>query len=796
MAERKRVEKELRQAEVKYRSIFENAVEGIFQTTTDGRYLSVNPALARIYGYETPEDLMSSLTNISGQLYVTPARRTEFARRLQEKNTVSGFESQVYRCDGRVIWITENARAVRDPNGALLYYEGTVEDITERKQAEEELRQAKAAAEAAARAKSEFLANMSHELRTPMNAIIGMTELALDTDLTGEQREYLAIVKDSADALLELLNDILDFSKIEAGKLDLDPIDFHLRDNLEMTVRTLAIRAHKKGLELACHIPASVPDALIGDPGRLRQVVINLLGNAIKFTEQGEVVMDVSIAKRTSDEIVLHFTVTDTGIGIPPEKQQLIFQPFTQADNSTTRQFGGTGLGLAISSQLVSMMEGQIWVESEVRKGSTFHFTARFGLHMGATPQPPFAQEGLRDLPVLVVDDNATNRRILEELLTHWGLHPIVADSGQAALATLQKAVENGGAFPLVLLDAHMPFMDGFTVAERIKQSPALAGATIMMLTSGGNPGDAARCRDLGITSYLTKPIKQSDLLNAIFSALHFSSTAADAVSLTLQPSTLKNPLTLPLLLVEDNVINQRLALRMLKKRGYSVIVANNGQEALAALAREMFALILMDVHMPVMDGFAATSAIRQQEQSTGGHIPIVAITANAMNGDRERCLAAGMDAYLSKPFQAQQLCQVIESLVSSPLPSTQTEANHAGAPEAVFDQWAVLERVEGDVELLREVVGLFFEEAPELLSAIREAIARRDSMKLEYAAHSLKGTVSNFGARAAREAALRLEVVGRSGDLTYAEPACAELEKEITSLTQALTNFREEQVM
>lgn len=797
VAERKRVEKELRQAEAKYRSIFENAVEGIFQTTADGRYLSVNPALARIYGYETTEALMSSLTNISGQLYVTPARRSEFARLLQEKNTVSGFESQVYRHDGRVIWITENARAVRDPNGALLYYEGTVEDITEHKQAEEELRQAKAAAETAARAKSEFLANMSHELRTPMNAIIGMTELALDTNLTDEQREYLAIVKDSADALLELLNDILDFSKIEAGKLDLDPIDFYLRENLEMTVRTLAIRAHKKGLELACHIPASVPDALVGDPGRLRQIVINLLGNAIKFTEQGEVVMDVSIVSQTQDEIVLHFAVTDTGIGIAPEKQQLIFQPFTQADTSTTRQFGGTGLGLAISSQLVDMMGGQIWVESEVQKGSIFHFTARFGLHEGVTPPPPVEQEGLQDLPVLIVDDNATNRRILEELMTHWGLQPTMVESGQEALAVLQKAVENEEAFPLVLLDAHMPFMDGFAVAERIKQSPALAGATIMMLTSGGHPGDAARCRELGITSYLTKPIKQSDLLNAIFGALYFSSATTDAASIDSPSSTPTNPLTLPLLLVEDNAINQRLALEMLKRRGYSVVVANNGKEALAALDRQTFALILMDVQMPVMDGFAATAAIRRQEQATGGHIPIIALTANAMNGDRDRCLAAGMDAYLSKPFQARQLCQAIEGLVPS-LPSSliQPEANHEDLSEAIFDQRAILERVEGDVELLREIVGLFFEETPELLSSIRESIARRDSAALEHAAHSLKGTVSSFGARAAREAALRLEVVGRSGDLTYAEPACVELEKEIASLTQALTDFREERVM
>jgi two-component system sensor histidine kinase/response regulator len=360
IAERKRVEQELRQAEAKYRSIFENAVEGIFQTTPDGHYISVNPALAHIYGYETPVALISSLTDIGGQLYVNAARRAEFARRLQEHSTVSGFESQIYRRDGQIIWIAETARAVRDASGGLLYYEGTVEDITERKHAEEELQKAKAAAEAAARMKSEFLANMSHELRTPMNGIIGMTELALDTDLTSEQREYLTIVKNSADFLLELLNDILDFSKIEAGRWDLESIDFRLRDDLEVALKTLAIRAHRKGLELAYHIPAEVPDALLGDPGRLRQIVVNLIGNAIKFTEQGEVVMHVTLEWQIQNEVSLHFAVTDTGIGIPSDKQQLIFNPFTQADNSMTRRFGGTGLGLAISSRLVAMMTGTI----------------------------------------------------------------------------------------------------------------------------------------------------------------------------------------------------------------------------------------------------------------------------------------------------------------------------------------------------------------------------------------------------------------------------------------------------
>ena len=559
IAQRKRMEKELRQAEAKYRSIFEHAVEGIFQTTPEGQYLSVNPALARIYGYQTPEELMKSLTDISGQLYVDASRRAEFIRLLHQQNTVTGFESQVYRKDGCVIWITENARAVRDANAALLYYEGMVEDITERKQAEEELQKAKAVAESAANAKSEFLANMSHELRTPLNGIMGMTDLALDTELTPEQGEYLTTVKDSANSLLELLNDILDFSKIEAGKLDLDPIDFHLRDDLGVALKALAIRAHKKGLELACHIPADVPDSLLGDPGRLRQIVVNLVGNAIKFTHQGEVAISVTVEWQTESDICLHIAVTDTGIGIPLEKQQLIFSPFTQADSSTTRRFGGTGLGLAISSQLVSMMAGTIWVESEVNSGSTFHFTACFGLRPEAIPSPLHPHESLSGLPVLVVDDNGTNRRILEEQVTNWGMSPTVVASGQEALTTLQQAVDNGRPFSLVLLDAHMPDMDGFTVAELIKENPALARATIMMLTSGNHPKGAARCRELGIAISLTKPIKQSDLLNAIVTALYGPSAPIRAPLRSPFSALTKSPYVLRILLAEDNPVNQRL---------------------------------------------------------------------------------------------------------------------------------------------------------------------------------------------------------------------------------------------
>lgn len=813
-AERQRVEDELRQAEAKYRSIFENAVEGIFQTTPDGRYLSVNPALARIYGYDTPEALISNLTDIRGQLYVDTSRRDTFARLLQEHNTVSGFESQVFRRDGHVIWITETARAVRDAAGTLLYYEGMVEDITTRKQAEETLQQAKAAAEAAARAKSEFLANMSHELRTPMNGIIGMTELALDTELTPEQHDYLSIVKDCADSLLEILNDILDFSKIEAGKWEPESLVFRLRDELDMALKTLAIRAHHKQLELTYEIAEAVPDTLCGDPRQLRQIIVNLIGNAIKFTEQGEVVMRVDIAQTTPPEIMLHFRVTDTGIGIAPDKQRLIFSPFTQADNSMTRRFGGTGLGLAISARLVAMMHGRLWVESTPGQGSTFHFTACFGQAADDTRWPEQPSTRLQDLAVLIVDDNATNRSILDTQLRQWGMRPTLTASGQEALGTLRQAATAGTPFPCLILDAQMPDIDGFAVVTSLQEATDLSPTIVMLLTSTGQPRDVARCKALGITSYVTKPLKHADLRRALVAALAPTSREPHHLA-TLPPATpARSQQPQYILLVEDNRVNQRLTVWMLEKWGHSVEVASNGQAALAALARDTYNLVLMDVQMSDMDGFETTAAIRQQEQSTGKHIPIIALTAHAMPGDRERCLAVGMDAYLAKPLQAEQLFHALDALRTHPSLPPHMESHRAqhryggSAPspflppwqkgerepsERVVDLQGALARLKGDSAMLQDIIDLFFEETPRLLEALQEAIAQADAPAIMRAAHSLKGTVSSFGATAARDAALQVEMAGRRGEVRRAERACRVLEREITSLAQALATFRRE---
>ena len=811
-----------------------NLTEAIYIYFKDeqSRFLRVNSALAKKLGVQAPADAIGKTDqDFFPDDYARHALRDELEIMRTGRPNLS-IEEQATWPDGSMSWVSSTKMPMRNARGQVIGTFGISRDISDMVKARVDLQSAKNSAEAANRAKSEFLANMSHEIRTPMNGILGMTDLALDTNLSPEQRDYLQMVRSSSEQLLMIINDILDFSKIEAGKLELDPHEFLLRDSLGETLRALAHRADSKGLELAAHIAPNVPDALVGDGGRLRQIVVNLVGNAIKFTERGEVIVEVSLAGSESQfgnligssvpdasvirataengivpsragqvdnlphEVELHFAVRDTGIGIAADKLDRIFNEFEQADGTTTRRFGGTGLGLAISRRLVRLMHGQVWVESELGRGSRFHFSVRFGVQPRRHDVDDSIPILLENLRVLVVDDNATNRRILEEMLKNWRMRPTVVAGADDALRELTESVASGEPYPLVLLDGHMPDTDGFMLAEMIRNRPELLSSTLMMLTSGGQLGDVARCRSLGISAYLIKPVTQSDLFDKIVHVLDRSNvmqpSAMESAAATAMPRTNLTQTPMRVLVVEDNIVNQRLAIRLLEKRGHSLALAGNGVEALEALEASPFDAVLMDLQMPRMGGLEATAEIRRREHGTPRHTTIIAMTAHAMKGDREACLAAGMDAYLSKPIQADELYRTLEAFAPNAAPSQPIENGERTSAVSqlslapLIDWSAALKSVADDRELLYELINLFLESLPQWLIDLREAIERQDQPTAKRLAHTLKGSLRQFGA-SATSTAQQLEDAADQSQFAEALTLFSELQTALNQLRPKL---------
>ena len=777
----------LRQKEF-FEALVKNSPVAIVIMDMDSNILSCNPGFEDLYGYQQQEIRGKNLDRlITREIDLETA--ASYSKQVVRGSTIHGY-GQRLRKDGSLVDVEVfGVPVVVEGKGSGIL--GLYHDVSDIVQARRE-------AEAADRAKSEFLANMSHEIRTPMNGIIGMIELTQGTSLTHEQKDYLITAKESADALLTLLNDILDFTKIESGYLILEAIDFDPRNVVESATTFIAPRAESKGLEVFCLTQPNIPTRLVGDPGRLRQVLMNLAGNAIKFTTHGEVVIRAALEKEDEDKVTLKFAVTDTGMGIPADRQAAIFDRFVQVDSSTTRKFGGTGLGLAISRQLVELMHGKIRIISEPNVGSTFWFTAEFEKSKTPIEEAFQIPSSLRGSHILIVDDNPTNRLILTKQLQAFGCRPDSIGDSIYVMQTLISASQTGDPYKVVLLDMQMPEKDGVTILTEIKQNDQVKDVHVVILTSMGHRGDAAKLISLGCDGYLVKPVKKDHLEEMILTvlgqkpgtgALHLQ-TGQLITSHTISERRRK---LVQILLAEDNIINQKLAVNLLQKAGYSVDVVDNGQMAVDAMLQKDYTLVLMDVQMPEMDGLEATQAFRTKEMS-GKHIPIIAMTAHAMKGDRDMCLAAGMDGYLSKPLDPQEFFQTINLWINRSLPGTgslppvadpiETQQKTAPIPPGKpLNLVEALPRFGDDLDFFKTMLGEFIKNLPERITQLEEAITQRDIKAVTRLAHNLKGAASNFSAEGVRSAAAALEMNGANGDILHANEAIDKIKIELPKL-------------
>ena len=798
ISQRKEAEAARQESESKYRTILESIQEGYYEVDLDGNLTFFNESMCQIVGYARLELLGM---NISLFMDAENARKVfgAFETVAEQDTTVESLDWSLIRKDGATRFVETSVGLLKDANGKTTGFRGLLRDVTKRKRAEA-LLQAKLAAEEANRSKSEFLANMSHEIRTPLNSIIGLVKLTLDTDLNPEQREDLDVVKSAAYALLALINDILDFSKIEAGKLELEEIKFNLRDFLGESLKIMAAKAHEKELELAYQVAPDVPENIVGDPSRFRQVILNLIGNAIKFTDQGEIIVTATLEEQDQNETLLHFAVKDTGIGIPKAKQESIFNPFQQADGSTSRQYGGTGLGLAVSSQIVNLMAGNFWLDSEPNHGSTFHFTARFR-RLSTQDEALLIPDGnmLKGLKALVVDDNHTNCTILQEMLSSWGMQPSIARNTAEAQQLFTAAETDQAPFRLILIDSDMPEPDGFKLADWIKDQNQSDSNVIMMLTSL-RARSKVDLKGLDIKAVLTKPIRPSDLLDSITQTLFHSAEMVEEMAPASEQIDRPAGRQINILVAEDTPFNQKFIRRLLDRWGHRSVIVENGRKAIEALDRDHFDLVLMDVQMPEMDGFEATKAIRASEALNGQHVPIIAMTAHAMKGDRERCIKVGMDDYVPKPVSANTLLAAINAHVpadelpsESDSPST-VESAADGSADAAIDQTALLKAFDNDWEFFTEVVAMFIQDYPQMMTDIADALKARDSSTLMRSGHALKGMLGNFQATAGMELAYRLEELGRQEIFDGADQTCQLLSAELSKLAGAFKKIVEEE--